>query len=98
MRKKIEKILSEGVVLSAELASDSKAVKIIEKIAKCMIGSVKRGGKIIVFGDGGSAADSQHLACELVGRFKKNSLRVNSERSKRKYSNRRSPSWPCQQC
>jgi D-sedoheptulose 7-phosphate isomerase len=33
--------------------------------------SLKAGGKILIFGNGGSAADSQHITAELVGRFKK---------------------------
>ncbi len=39
----------------------------------CMIASetIKKGGKILLFGNGGSAADAQHIAAELVGRYKK---------------------------
>ncbi len=40
--------------------------KTIEKITECL----KRGNKILICGNGGSAADSQHFAAELVGRFK----------------------------
>jgi len=36
-----------------------------------MIESIKKGGKVILFGNGGSASDSQHIAAELVGRFRK---------------------------
>ena len=36
-----------------------------------MLEAVKKGKKIIVFGNGGSSADAQHLAAELVGRYKK---------------------------
>ncbi len=43
----------------------------IEKIAKLFIEALKNNGKIIFMGNGGSAADAQHLAAELVGRFKK---------------------------
>ena len=34
------------------------------------IDCLKGGGKIILFGNGGSAADAQHIAAELVGRYK----------------------------
>ena len=44
----------------------------IEAAAKMMIKTIKSGKKVIFCGNGGSAADSQHLAAELVGRFKKN--------------------------
>ena len=36
--------------------------------------SIKKGGKIIFYGNGGSAADAQHLATELVVRYKKKDL------------------------
>jgi D-sedoheptulose 7-phosphate isomerase len=43
----------------------------VEKAAVAVAKAVKGGGKLIVFGNGGSAADSQHIVAELVGRFKK---------------------------
>jgi D-sedoheptulose 7-phosphate isomerase len=42
----------------------------IEIAAKLCIQTLKNNGKIIIFGNGGSAADSQHIAAELVGRYK----------------------------
>jgi D-sedoheptulose 7-phosphate isomerase len=42
----------------------------IEITAKICIKTLKKNGKIIIFGNGGSAADSQHIAAELVGRYK----------------------------
>jgi len=42
----------------------------IELIAKLAINSIESDGKIILFGNGGSAADAQHIAAELVGRYK----------------------------
>ncbi len=43
----------------------------IERSVDAIVASLKSGGKLIVFGNGGSASDSQHIAAELVGRFKK---------------------------
>ena len=45
---------------------------VIDSIAKEWIASLEQGGKIIFCGNGGSAADSQHLSAELVGRYKIN--------------------------
>ena len=42
----------------------------LEIAAKLCIESLKNDGKILIFGNGGSAADSQHIAAELVGRYK----------------------------
>jgi len=44
----------------------------IESIAVLFTDTLNRGGKIIFMGNGGSAADAQHLAAEFIGRFKKN--------------------------
>jgi len=46
-----------------------KSVPVLESIAEILIKALKMGNKILLFGNGGSAADSQHLAAELVGRF-----------------------------
>ncbi|OGW83472.1 MAG: phosphoheptose isomerase [Omnitrophica bacterium RIFCSPLOWO2_01_FULL_45_10] len=48
-----------------------RQIESIEKAAKAIIISLKAGGKVLIFGNGGSAADSQHIVAELVGRFKK---------------------------
>lgn len=50
---------------TAELLAD----KIVEA-AEIIIDSYRRGGKLLLIGNGGSAADAQHIAAELVGRFK----------------------------
>jgi D-sedoheptulose 7-phosphate isomerase len=43
--------------------------ELIEEMAGHIIGCIRQGGKILFCGNGGSAADAQHLAAELVGRF-----------------------------
>ena len=42
----------------------------LEIAAKLCIDCLKNGNKILIFGNGGSAADAQHIAAELVGRYK----------------------------
>ena len=44
----------------------------VAKSAKLCIDCLKNGGKILICGNGGSAADAQHIAAELVGRYKTN--------------------------
>lgn len=41
----------------------------IDQIAASMLECYQAGGKVLIFGNGGSAADAQHIAAELVGRF-----------------------------
>ena len=47
----------------------------LENIAKTIISSLKNNGKLMVCGNGGSAADAQHLAAELLVRLKSDSNR-----------------------
>ena len=65
--------------IKTALENHQEALKLLEKqsstiarIASLFIESLEAGGKIIFIGNGGSAADAQHLAAELVGRFRKN--------------------------
>lgn len=58
--------IQESIRVKSSLESQ---VELIRKIAEQWISALKGGGKILLFGNGGSAADAQHLACELAGRF-----------------------------
>jgi D-sedoheptulose 7-phosphate isomerase len=44
-------------------------IDLIVEMAQRIIGCIRQGGKVLFCGNGGSAADAQHLAAELVGRF-----------------------------
>lgn len=51
-------------------AMRSSVLEDVEALAERIAAAVRRGGRIYLFGNGGSAADAQHIACELVGRFR----------------------------
>ena len=53
-------------------AISDETLETIAQLAEGMISVFKQGGKAIFFGNGGSAADAQHLAAELIGRFRRN--------------------------
>jgi len=69
MRDRIKDILLESIQVKEEILRTGIA-EIIE-ITNVIIDCLKKNGKVILFGNGGSASDSQHIAAELVGRFKK---------------------------
>lgn len=69
MRDRIKDILLESIQVKEELLRNY--VSQIKDIADLMIESLKKGGKVILCGNGGSAADAQHIAAEFIGRFKK---------------------------
>lgn len=56
--------------LSMQLYSDKKYISSIIKVADTLINAYKNGKKVIFCGNGGSAAEAQHLAAELSGCFK----------------------------
>lgn len=43
--------------------------ELITRVARLIVASLRSGGKVVLFGNGGSGADAQHLAAEFVGRF-----------------------------
>ncbi len=69
MKEMIERIIKENIKTKEDLLASQGSN--IEKAAWMMINCLQSNGKILIFGNGGSAADSQHMAAELVGRFKK---------------------------
>lgn len=69
MRDKIKDKILESIQIKEELMRT--CLDQIIQICECVINCLRKGGKVIFFGNGGSAADSQHLAAEFVGRFKK---------------------------
>lgn len=69
MKTKIEKIIKESIAVKQELLK--LQVGNIAKAAQAIIDSLKKDGKLILCGNGGSAADAQHIAAEFVGKFKK---------------------------
>ncbi|MGB1849503.1 MAG: D-sedoheptulose-7-phosphate isomerase, partial [Litorivicinaceae bacterium] len=53
------------------LINDTKRLEGLLEVAKVASSTIKAGHKIMLCGNGGSAADSQHIAAELIGRFEK---------------------------
>jgi D-sedoheptulose 7-phosphate isomerase len=60
--------LAETIAVKQQMLSGAFAEQTVE-IARLMIESLRAGGKVIFFGNGGSAQDAGHLAAELMGRF-----------------------------
>ena len=66
IKKSIEKSLQEILDIIKEISLlDDQIVLVINEI----VNAIKQGKKIILFGNGGSAADAQHIAAEFIGRF-----------------------------
>ena len=65
--KSIKKSISDSAKIIKSVTNNTKEIQeSIETINQCL----KNNKKIIIFGNGGSAADAQHIVAELIGRFK----------------------------
>lgn len=70
MKDFVKKQLAESARVKISLA-ESAQVDVIVSIAKTIIKAFRNNKKVLLFGNGGSAADAQHIAAEWVGRFYK---------------------------
>jgi len=69
MQEKIKKIISESVDVKSKVLANDRLLQTVEKVAAEMVKALKKGNRIYFCGNGGSAADAQHLAAEFSGRF-----------------------------
>ena len=87
MQKHISDILNDSFNNLQNVISDKGLILEIETITTKIIKAFKKGNKLLLCGNGGSASDAQHIAAELSGRFIKErkplyaeALHVNSYR------------------
>jgi len=71
MKNEIINMINESIDVKKQIVN-SDLVDEIDKAAKIIINTYKNGGKILICGNGGSAADSQHVAGELINKFRIN--------------------------
>lgn len=67
--KHITEVVRESIAVKQSMLDDISVLEKLNKAAEIVIDSLKKGGKVFFCGNGGSAADAQHLAAELSGRF-----------------------------
>ena len=70
MKDQFEKILDEHADVVKKTFTHS-ALEVLDRIARETLKAFKNGHKVFLCGNGGSAADSQHIAAEFVARFKR---------------------------
>ena len=69
MKERMENIINEKIKSLIDLTQDDEYFNKINITIETIVNSLKSGGKLLVCGNGGSAADAQHIAAEFVGRF-----------------------------
>ena len=71
MTDKIKNIIADSIAVKGKLLNDDRIVNTVEKIVDSLVSALKKGNRLYFCGNGGSAADAQHLAAEFSGRFYK---------------------------
>lgn len=69
MIEKIKNIISSSIAVKQSVLNDSKIIATVEEISNALVKCLKNDNRIYFCGNGGSAADAQHLAAEFSGRF-----------------------------
>jgi D-sedoheptulose 7-phosphate isomerase len=65
----VSKSIESSLALKERLLKTENLVATVSRITEILIDAFKAGNKVLLFGNGGSAADAQHIAAEFVGRF-----------------------------
>ncbi len=69
MKEKIKDIISASISVKQQLLTDESILTTVNKCVNIITDAFKNGNKVLFCGNGGSAADAQHLAAEFSGRF-----------------------------
>jgi D-sedoheptulose 7-phosphate isomerase len=67
--EKIKNIITESIAVKQKVLGDEKLLATVNTVASKMVEALRNGNRIYFCGNGGSAADAQHLAAEFSGRF-----------------------------
>src|SRR5713226_9518128 len=68
-RQRVTRSIQESITVKERLLASAETVAIIGRVSGVLIEVLQKGNKVLLFGNGGSAADAQHIAAEFVGRF-----------------------------
>src|SRR5207344_2553570 len=69
MQNKIKDIISSSISVKQAVLADERLTTTVEKVTDMIVKAFRAGNKVLFCGNGGSAADAQHLAAEFSGRF-----------------------------
>ena len=69
MLEKIKNIITQSIAVKEKVLKDDRIIDTVQKIVNEVVAALKKGNRIYFCGNGGSAADAQHLAAEFSGRF-----------------------------
>lgn len=65
----MRELIEASIATKQGMLRSSEVLLTVAKVCEILVSALKQGNKALLFGNGGSAADAQHIAAELVGRF-----------------------------
>ncbi|HNW54178.1 MAG TPA: SIS domain-containing protein, partial [Bacteroidales bacterium] len=68
METKIKSVIQSSIDLKTKVLGDPNLIDTVQQIVNEIVRCYENGGKVLFCGNGGSAADAQHIAAELSGR------------------------------
>jgi D-sedoheptulose 7-phosphate isomerase len=67
--QQVRQSIEASIAAKERLLADANLIATVSRVAEVLIDAFQAGNKVLLFGNGGSAADAQHIAAEFVGRF-----------------------------
>jgi D-sedoheptulose 7-phosphate isomerase len=67
--QQVSRSIQASIAVKERLFASPEIISIVAKASEILVDALNQGNKILLFGNGGSAADAQHIAAEFVGRF-----------------------------
>src|SRR5580704_11250729 len=67
--QRVSASIRASIAVKELLLRNAEVVSLIAKVSELLVETFDTGNKVLLFGNGGSAADAQHIAAEFVGRF-----------------------------
>jgi len=68
-QNQVRNAIAASIAAKQRLLADGQIVSTLARVSQILVEALRNGNKLMVFGNGGSAADAQHIAAEFVGRF-----------------------------
>ena len=68
-RNRVVSLIDASIAAKQSLLSSPETLSTIAKVSEVVVNAIRQSNKVLLFGNGGSAADAQHIAAEFVGRF-----------------------------
>jgi len=67
--RRVSALIEASIATTQSMLGNRELISTAARVSEILVHALKQGNKLLIFGNGGSAADAQHIAAEFVGRF-----------------------------